>query len=177
MQWSPDKYIRTLQFAARAHQGQIVPGTELPYVIHLNLVSMEVIADFRQNDTACDQDLAVQCALLHDVIEDTTITFEEVMDNFGSAVAEGVQALSKNKTLDSKMQMSDSLRRIREQPEEVWMVKLADRITNLQPPPHYWTHEKKKLYKAEAIEILEALRDCSQSLAARLLSKINAYPA
>lgn len=76
MQWSQDKYIRTLQFAARAHHGQMVPGTELSYVTHLNLVSMEVIADFRQNDTACDQDLAVQCALLHDVLGDTLMTLE-----------------------------------------------------------------------------------------------------
>lgn len=41
-----------------------------------------------------------------------------------------------------KLQMQDSLRRIKSQPREVWMVKMADRITNLQPPPGHWSEEK-----------------------------------
>jgi (p)ppGpp synthase/HD superfamily hydrolase len=55
------------------------------------------------------------------------------------------------------------------------MVKLADRITNLQPLPSYWTKEKVKWYKAKAIKILNALGEASNFLSSRLREKINAY--
>jgi (p)ppGpp synthase/HD superfamily hydrolase len=71
--------------------------------------------------------------------------------------------------------MEDSLRRIRQQPREVWRVKLADRITNLQPPPSYWTPEKRGKYRAEAVTILDALGEASPFLATRLRGKIEAY--
>jgi len=63
--WSQDKYIEAYWFAADAHRGQTVPGTELPYIIHRPLVSMEVISALDWNPDG-DEDLAVQCALLHD---------------------------------------------------------------------------------------------------------------
>jgi (p)ppGpp synthase/HD superfamily hydrolase len=53
--------------------------------------------------------------------------------------------------------MADSLRRIRVQPHDVWAVKLADRITNLAPPPAFWTAAKIAGYRAEAIMIADAL--------------------
>lgn len=55
------------------------------------------------------------------------------------------------------------------------MVKLADRITNLQPPPADWTPEKIKHYRAEALEIHSALKDTSLVLASRLIDKIECY--
>ena len=168
-------YIETYRFAAQAHQGQTVPGTNISYLMHLSLVSMEVIAALGDAPDL-DGNLAVQCALLHDVIEDTPIPYDKVAAQFGSAVADGVLALTKDGTLDKSVQMADSLNRIRQQPREVWMVKLADRITNLQRPPEYWTVEKIRGYHAEAEQILLALGAASSSLAARLEQKIAAYP-
>ena len=55
------------------------------------------------------------------------------------------------------------------------MVKLADRITNLQPPPSYWTKDKIEKYRAEAIEILDALGEASGFLFSRLREKIDGY--
>jgi (p)ppGpp synthase/HD superfamily hydrolase len=79
---------------------------------------MEVMAALE-----CESDrngnLAIQCALLHDVIEDTDITFERVDAEFGAEVAAGVLALTKNSMLDKIVQMEDSLRRIQKQPYEV----------------------------------------------------------
>ncbi len=71
--------------------------------------------------------------------------------------------------------MRDSLERIRAQPREVWAVKLADRITNLEPPPPHWTAEKKYSYRAEAVEIRERLRGASDLLERRIDVKIAAY--
>ena len=172
--WTQDGYLETLRFAAEAHDGQKVPGTTLPYLHHVTLVAMEVMAALR-TEPGHDQDLAVRCALLHDVVEDTARTVDQVHDLFGSAVANGVAALSKNKALPKDQQLKDSLDRIRDQPQAVWMVKLADRITNLQPPPAYWTPEKISGYRQEAILIHSTLKDASRVLAARLAQKIGSY--
>jgi (p)ppGpp synthase/HD superfamily hydrolase len=122
-----------------------------------------------------DGNLALQCALLHDTIEDTATTYEQVRDAFGAKVADGVLALTKDGALEKSLQMADSLRRIREQPHEVWMVKLSDRITNLQKPPHFWKPEKIARYRQEARQIYDALREASPFLAARLAQKIERY--
>lgn len=141
--WNQDKYIRAWNFASKVHNGQIVPGTNIPYINHIGLVAMEAMAAV-VHDTAIESpDLLVLCAILHDTIEDTCTTYEEIAALFGTDVANGVQALSKSFSLPSKeAKMKDSLERIRRQPKEIWMVKLADRITNLQPPPKHWTIEK-----------------------------------
>jgi (p)ppGpp synthase/HD superfamily hydrolase len=73
--------------------------------------------------------------------------------------------------------MADSLHRIRQQPYEIWLVKLADRITNLTEPPHYWSREKKEKYLQEARQIHKALHEASPYLSQRLLEKIAAYPS
>jgi guanosine-3',5'-bis(diphosphate) 3'-pyrophosphohydrolase len=173
-QWSQENYIKAYKFAAKAHQGQKIPGSEIPYIMHLSFVSMEVIAAISV-EKEHDGDLAIQCAILHDTIEDTDTSFEEIKTEFGELVANGVLALTKNISLEKHLQMSDSLCRIKEQPPEIWMVKLADRISNLQAPPHYWTQEKIIRYREEGIEIYQALQDASPFLASRLASKIEDY--
>ena len=173
--WSQEKYIRALKFAAEAHNGQTVPGSDLPYIVHLTMVAMEVIAALAHED-GLDGDLAVQCALLHDVIEDAGISYEKLAAEFGSEVAQGVLALSKNDDLESKQeQMQDSLLRVKEQPREIWMVKLADRIINLQPPPMHWDAEKIERYREEGRAILNELGKACVYLAERLDLKISKY--
>lgn len=64
---------------------------------------------------------------------DTEATYEEVTSLFGKSVADGVNALTKNESLPAKHeQMMDSLTRIKMQPVEIWMVKLADRNCRLK---------------------------------------------
>jgi guanosine-3',5'-bis(diphosphate) 3'-pyrophosphohydrolase len=172
--WSQDLYIKAYRFAAEAHNGQLVPGTELPYIVHPSLVCMEIVAALNV-EKGNDENLAVQCALLHDVIEDTEAPCEQLRVAFGENVAEGVMALSKNKALRKSQQMGDCLRRIRLQPIEIWMVKMADRITNLQPPPLNWTRQKIMHYRVEAIAIFQAMKDASPFLASRLSEKIDKY--
>jgi (p)ppGpp synthase/HD superfamily hydrolase len=173
--WNRELYIKACRFAAQAHQGQLVPGSDLPYLLHLNLVSMEIIAALIA-EPGHGGDLAVQCALLHDTIEDTDTTYEQIAAIFGIRVADGVAALSKNPALDKSTRLSDSLKRIKSQPIEIWMVKLADRITNLQPPPRHWTQEKISQYRQEAINIHAQLQTASPFLAMRLAGKIQNYP-
>lgn len=174
--WQQESYIKAYKFAAHAHQGQNIPGSEIPYIMHLSFVSMEVIAALNVEKNH-DANLALQCAILHDTIEDTDITFEQIKVEFGEAVAKGVLALTKDNTIIKHLQMEDSLNRIKQEPQEIWMVKLADRISNLQAPPHYWTSDKIVRYREQGMQIYEALKDASPFLASRLASKIEDYKA
>src|SRR5262245_12486010 len=89
-----DKYQIAIKFSAEKHGTQKVPGTSLSYVVHLSNVAMEIIV--ASNHTpGFDLELAVQVALLHDTIEDTATTYDEVKDKFGAPVADGVSALTK----------------------------------------------------------------------------------
>ena len=172
--FSPDRYVAALRFAAVRHAGQRVPETELPYVVHVTSVAAEVIAAL-PSTTASDDDLAVCCALLHDTIEDTETRYEEIAAAFGVAIADGVRALSKDPALPKPQRMADSLRRIRAQPREIWLVKLGDRITNLGPPPPSWSRDKRRAYRDEALQIADALGDASAALDARLRARAAAY--
>jgi hypothetical protein len=175
MPLSPDGYQKAIAFAASAHGAQRVPGGELPYVVHLANVAMEVIVASAQD--AFDVDLAVTCALLHDTLEDTATSKSAIESAFGVQVARGVHALTKDARLPKAEQMRDSLVRIALQPREIAIVKLADRITNLQPPPEQWTLEKRIAYREQAREILGVLGPACAPLARRLAEKIEAYGA
>jgi guanosine-3',5'-bis(diphosphate) 3'-pyrophosphohydrolase len=172
MRWDQDLFKRALDFAAQAHGAQQVPGSGVPYVVHLAKVATELAC---VADGSFDADLALTCALLHDCMEDAHVTHAALRERFGPAVADGVQALTKDGALPKAERMAESLARIRTQPREVWMVKLADRITNLEPPPAHWTHEKRSKYVAEARAILEALSAAHDGLAQRLRAKVEAY--
>lgn len=174
--WSQDRFVETWRFACEAHHGQTLPGTDIAYINHITNVAQEVMAAIAAGETVEAPDLAVQCALLHDTVEDTDCDLASIHNRFGRAVAEGVSALTKDKSMaDKRSQMIDSLERIRKQPPEVWMVKLADRITNLQRPPAYWSTEKARAYRDEAVLIHDQLSDASAFLADRLAAKIDGY--
>jgi guanosine-3',5'-bis(diphosphate) 3'-pyrophosphohydrolase len=172
--WDPDRYARALTFAAQKHGDQREPGHGLPYVVHVCKVAMEV------QRAACDDgdfdvDLAVTAALLHDTLEDTPTSRDELVQAFGDDVAAAVAALTKNGALPKEQRMLDSLSRIRQQPRAVWVVKLADRVTNLDEPPSSWSREKRLGYQGEARAILSSLQGGSAPLERRLADKIEGY--
>lgn len=169
-------YQETIKFATARHlaQNQTIPGTDLPYVVHLSNVAMEILIASQYSKTF-KLDFAIKMALLHDTLEDTDTTFEEITTAFGLDVAEGVLALTKDDKLPKAEKMPDSLRRIKSLQKEVWAVKLADRITNLQVPPSHWDTEKKLEYRNEAIRLLTTLKGGNSYLEERLQTKITAY--
>ena len=174
--WNQDLYLQTLIFAGKAHHKQKVPASEMSYVVHFANVTMEVAhALVCSNDTNLDATFAIQCALLHDTIEDTAVTYEDIVANFGKKIADGVLALTKNESLPKEEQMQDSLNRIVAQGPEVRIVKMADRINNLQPPPAYWDNAKMLKYKKEAQLILDTLKGVNPYIENRLQQKIETY--
>ncbi|MEI2695538.1 MAG: HD domain-containing protein [Saprospiraceae bacterium] len=169
-------YLEALKFASAKHfdKNQLVPGTNLPYVVHLSCVAMEILVTALHTPNF-DLNIALPIALLHDTIEDTKTDFNELQNKFGLEVAIGVSALTKNIELPKGQQMFDSLTRIKKLSEEIWAVKLADRITNLQPPPPHWNKQKKLNYQNEAKLILNELKTGNSYLANRLEIKIEEY--
>lgn len=169
-------YQQAIRFAASKHaeSNQTIPGTNLPYVVHLSNVAMEVLVAHQQNPDF-NLEMAVSMALLHDTLEDTSATVSELVAAFGPEVAEGVAALTKNKALAKPERMADSLNRIQALPKEAAIVKLADRITNLQAPPAHWDMAKKESYLQEARLIGQRLSEANANLAQRLQKKIIEY--
>ncbi len=178
--WNPDLIADAWHFATLKHTGQTYggknPDEHINYLNHIGLVTMELMWLFQQSEKEYNQQLTVLCAILHDTVEDTATTINEIKEMFGEKVAHGVAALTKNKKLAGKQQqMLDSLNRIVKQPAEIWLVKMADRITNLYHPPYNWSLEKINNYREEAKLIHQHLHTADQIMANRLANRIKHY--
>ena len=171
-------FKENLAFALVAHGEQKTPHG-LPYAMHLLSVASEVINALSIAPLSYDEhNVAIACALLHDVNEDTPtkITKETLLAGNTEVIAKGVAALTKDKSLPSKeAQMKDSLERLKKRQNCVVLVKLADRITNLGAPPKHWDGAKKEKYCEEAKLILSELGYAHGYLASKLAEKIKAY--
>ncbi len=173
--FSQEKYLKALNFAAKAHGEQKTPYN-LPYLVHLSSVVMEVMHACIKSKLDQEKfDKVIAVAFLHDTIEDTDITYDDIYEEFGIDVAEGVEALTKDETLPKKEQMADSINKLLTQGYEIQMIKLADRIANMQKPPEHWDSEKIFNYHKEAKFILSCLKNSNAYLSKRLEEKINNY--
>jgi (p)ppGpp synthase/HD superfamily hydrolase len=167
-------YQNAIQFAGEKHYCHKLPAVKANYVVHLSNVAMEVmIASFHTKNF--DVNFAIQVAILHDTLEDTDTSFLELESEFGSKIAQAVLALTKDEYMQAEKQMADSIERIKTLPHEIWAVKLADRITNMQEPPSHWHKDRKLRYKNESDVIYQELKDGNPYLAKRLKEKIKWY--
>ncbi|WP_457596367.1 HD domain-containing protein [Hydrogenimonas sp.] len=168
-----DKFHKALRLAAWAHYGQVTKFGD-PYVTHPVAASYEILAAQSAGEVF-DIDLAVVVALLHDVVEKSDVTVKSIKKDFGKKVAAGVEAMTKNGSLPKEEQLRDSLVRILEQPKEVAMAKLADRISSMLVPPSEWPRTKLETLTQNALMIRQMLGGASDYLAARLDSRIALY--
>jgi len=167
-------YQEAIKFAAEKHGPQKVKGSENPYVVHLSNVAMELFAA-ASHTPGFDLNFAIQTALLHDTLEDTATTKAELEKVFGNDIAEAVWALTKDPKLLKDYRLTDSLAKISQCRKEVWAVKLADRITNLQKPPKNWSKSHIIEFYYDSIQVLEALQGGNEFLEKRLAAKIEEY--
>ena len=77
MQQLQESYNKALSFAAMKHEGQTLPGTNLPYLIHVTSVAMELLVA-GAHTMNFDVPFSVSVALLHDTLEDTPVTTEQI---------------------------------------------------------------------------------------------------
>jgi (p)ppGpp synthase/HD superfamily hydrolase len=161
-------------FAANAHNDQKYPGQKAAYITHPAQVAAEVLGIWMQSPNF-NLNFALQLALLHDVLEDTPTTIQEIETEFGEIVALGVDALSKKSDIPSPLRMAHSLDRILKQHDEVAIVKMCDRVCNLNQPPNHWPKSKVLGYLAEAHEIHQQLGARHDTAAQRLEVQMEYY--
>jgi GTP pyrophosphokinase/guanosine-3',5'-bis(diphosphate) 3'-pyrophosphohydrolase len=121
---------RSYQLANQAHEGQFRLTGE-PYICHPLSVAM-ILAEMRMDARG------IMAAIMHDVIEDTPVTKDQLRDTFGDEVADLVDGVTKLGRLDSKSRAEAQARNVRKmflamvKDLRVIMVKLADRLHNMR---------------------------------------------
>ena len=149
----PSEDLRRLAEAfafARACHGDQVRPTGEPYERHL-LEAVEVLAE---GAGVLDRDV-LTAALLHDVVEDTACTLDQVRDRFGPQVAELVDWVTRTEPPDGGDQAEGRLaylRRLASAPPEAVLVKLADRLSNVQRLDRHPRPEKRRSYYRETVD-------------------------
>ena len=135
-------------FAKACHGDQRRPTGD-PYERHL-LEAVEVLAT---GAGVTDRDVLV-AALLHDVVEDTPCTLEEVRERFGPAVAELVDWVTRPDPPDGDRQAARLayLRRLASAPPAAVLVKLADRLSNVQTLDRHPRPEFRRNYYRETVD-------------------------
>src|SRR3982751_224823 len=145
---------RAYEFAAQAHDGQTRKSGD-PYVTH-PLAVAQVIAELKL-------DVASVCAgLLHDCVEDTSATIEQLGDQFGKEVAflvDGVTKLGKLPYSTREEQQAENFRKMllaMARDIRVILVKLCDRLDNMRSL-HHLPSEKQERIAGETMQIYAPL--------------------
>lgn len=144
------KIISAYELAAKAHTGQVRSSGE-PYITHPLAVSFILLELGMDTDTIC-------AAMLHDVVEDTDITLEEVKKLFGQDVAmlvDGVTKLGKIPLFTKEEQQAENVRKIllaMSQDIRVILIKLCDRLHNMRTL-HYRPANKQRNTALETMNI------------------------
>ncbi|NNM84083.1 bifunctional (p)ppGpp synthetase/guanosine-3',5'-bis(diphosphate) 3'-pyrophosphohydrolase [Candidatus Parcubacteria bacterium] len=137
---------KAIQFAARKHHGQLRKETEpLPYITHPFSVALLVAED------GADDDI-VAAALLHDTLEDTDTTCEEIIAAFNERVAALVESVSERKERDGKElnwkeRKLDYLARLEHTNDGAVLISLADKIDNIESKMEAYAAEGEALLK------------------------------
>ena len=169
MQTPPNPLATLLQamaFAADKHRNQRRKDAEAsPYINH-----PIALANVLANEGGV-QDVSVLCAaVLHDTIEDTETTAEELRDLFGDQVASVVLEVTDDKLLDKAVRKQLQIEHAPHISLQAKLVKLADKISNLRDilasPPADWSSERKQAYFDWAAAVVAGLRGVHPGLEA-----------
>ena len=143
-----DKITKAIEFAAVAHDGMVRKKADTPYILH-PLEAAVIVGSMTS-----DEDI-ISAALLHDVVEDTPVTIEEIEENFGSRVRMLVEAETENKRED---QPPESTWRLRKEESlndlaacndtAVLMLWLGDKLSNMRSFYRIWKTEGDSMWQS-----------------------------
>lgn len=151
------KIKKAIEFAVKYH-GMQQRESGAPYYSH-PLEVAEIIAEMR-----LDTD-SIVTAILHDTIEDTDLTLEEIEQNFGKDVAklvDGVTKLTKIKFHEDNARQAENFRKLLialSDDIRVLLIKLADRLHNMRTIDFISNQEKKKRIALETLELYAPLAE------------------
>ncbi len=124
---NPPLWTGAASFACRLHKDQLRDDGRTPYFSHPVRVALVVATTF-----GCTDEAVLAAALLHDVLEDTTGDYDDLLERFGERVAGLVSALSKDDRLVEPQREAEYDRRLSDAPWEARLIKLADVLDNLR---------------------------------------------
>jgi GTP diphosphokinase / guanosine-3',5'-bis(diphosphate) 3'-diphosphatase len=145
-----DGCIRAYEFGAKAHAGQLRKSGEA-YICHPVAVAIS-LAEMRMDANS------IMAAILHDVIEDTGVSKQELAKAFNREVSELVDAVTKLTKIDSKSHAETQAENVRKmflamgKDLRVIMIKLADRLHNMQTLGAMPTEAKRRIAR-ETLDI------------------------
>lgn len=160
-----EQIYKAMEYAAQKHQGQFRKGTTIPYIVH----PFEVMEILKENNA---DKTTIVCGILHDTVEDTDATIEEISQLFGEEVANLVGFESEIKSLPYIERKTEHMNRVRKAPLHAKMVNCADKLSNLKSmyldyiyiKDEMWTRfkgtkEQIKWYYSLAIDCFNELKD------------------
>ena len=132
MEYLSSLLCQATRLAAQAHDGAYRKGGRAPYLLHV-METAEIVGTMTE-----DEDV-LAAAVLHDVLEDTSVTEEELRETVGGHVTELVLAVSENKRREQPAEMTwrlrkqESVERLLKEPRlEVKMIALGDKLSNIR---------------------------------------------
>ena len=159
-----NNFIRAVAFAAEKHRDQRRKDADAsPYINH-PIALANVLAN--EGDIA-NEDVLI-AALLHDTIEDTQTSEEELKKEFGGKIASIVIEVTDDKSLPKAERKLQQIEHASHSSIEAKLVKLADKICNLRDmlcsPPKDWHLERRQEYFAWAMAVVAGLRGTNSKL-------------
>jgi len=145
-----DTYLRALDLATEAHQGQTRKKSGDPYIIHPIRVAALVGWAGRH--------VLMPAAILHDTVEDSSVTLEDIdrqFGQFGPMMMSVIDHLTKRKDEDK----NTYLQRCIDNPSAA-VIKMADRIDNLRDAASTIPKKKLERYLDGTMFLIEILNDC-----------------
>lgn len=157
------RLARAYDVAARRHAGQRRKGAlGEPYIDHLAEVAA-LVASVAGGDVEL-----VVAAVLHDAVEDTGMTPDELRADFGAGVAALVAEVTDDKSLPADVRKRLQVEHAAGLSDGAKLIKLADKTSNLRgvaaSPPVDWTRERRVAYVDWAVAVVAGCRGVSAAL-------------
>lgn len=151
-------FVKAVAFAADKHRNQRRKDADAsPYINH-----PIALANVLANEGGVDDATVLCAAVLHDTIEDTETTADEIRALFGPQVAAVVLEVTDDKSLGKQVRKQRQVEHAPHISTEAKLVKLADKISNLRDilasPPADWSAERKQTYFEWAARVVAGLR-------------------
>lgn len=159
--------LRATAFAARKHSEQRRKDVSAsPYINH-----PIALAEILSEEGGVTDAMVIAAALLHDTIEDTETTYQELRGEFGETIAEIVAEVTDTKWLGKVARKKLQVSKARRASKGAKLVKLADKIANLRDivasPPKDWSTDRRREYFDWAKSVVDQLRGVSPKLETR----------
>ena len=164
MEFDTNLLLKALSFAAYKHRRQVRKGSEpIPYINH-----PIALADLLVRTANVRDPEIIAAALLHDTVEDTCTTAEELKAEFGPVISQLVAELTDDKRLSKEERKRQQLEHASSLSPRARIVKLADKVCNLrdivQDPPAGWPLERKQQYFDWAKRVVDKIRGTNVEL-------------